>query len=120
MESQLNIIENHVKNCEATYQVLLEENSFLRQTRSNPPAEILDKKAAILAELQISTAALKSIEKSSPALRLSIENAQKKTMKILHLVRENEQMLLNNPTTLVSHAVTTPSSAQVNKVYIKY
>ena len=89
------VLENHISLCEGMYQLLLEENSFLRQTGEALPSELFEKKKNQTNAFKASVETLKALEKAPGDLKLSLDGAQKKTMKILHLLRENEQLMLN-------------------------
>lgn len=94
MENASQIIHYHLEVCEALYHFLQEEGGWLRQMQSLPPEEMIESKRGHLARLAASVQALKSIESPQADLRDGLESAQKKTLKVFQLLRENEQMLL--------------------------
>lgn len=94
MENASQIIHHHLEVCEALYHFLQEEGGWLRQMQSLPPEEMLENKRHHLARLSASVSALKGIEVPQADLREGLESAQKKTLKVFQLLRENEQMLL--------------------------
>ncbi len=83
------------------HQLALEENSFLK-TKSAPPdaALIGRRKRSLLTRLDESLTALKTNAavptpgRPDPARKEIIEKARAKILQILHLDRENEQLLL--------------------------
>lgn len=82
------ILEAHEKLCDETHQLLLEANSYLRQTQSELPKVLLEQKQALIPRLQASVDALKMLSKEeSQQWQETIAQAQKKTLKILHLLQ---------------------------------
>lgn len=86
-------LENHLMLCDAVYDCLLKENSHLRQTQTPPDAAVLEAKTQLIESLKTSINGLKSIHKTSPSEKTLVEKAQQKTLKIFHLLRENEQLI---------------------------
>lgn len=115
----LDTLTQHLELCDAVYGLLLEENSILRQTKEAPPQLLLDKKAALLPSLKSSVEALKAAQAGSPAYKSQIEAAQKKSMKIFHLSRENEQLLLGLGAVGVTRVTRAPvpSRADLKRTY---
>ncbi len=115
----LDTLTQHLELCDAVYALLLEENSILRQTQEAPPQFLLDKKEALLPALKSSVTALKGAQAGSSAYKSQIEAAQKKSMKIFHLSRENEQLLLGLGTVGVPRASRVPmaSKADLKRTY---
>ncbi len=114
------ILNSHLNLCEQIYQLLLEENSILRQTGESAPLELLHQKEDLLPVLKHSVSALKSIERGYPMLKEAIEAAQKKSMKIFHLTRENEQLLLSTGSSGLNRIKNQSqkfSSAEVKRAY---
>ena len=93
-------LQSHLTLCDELYQLALEENRFLKQQQRVPDAPLLDRKRALLARLDESLAALKAGAGQPPPLRPDplrkdvIEKSRAKLLQILHLDRENEQLLL--------------------------
>lgn len=115
----LDTLTQHLELCDAVYGLLLEENSILRQTKEAPPQLLLDKKAALLPSLKSSVEALKAAQAGSPVYKSQIEAAQKKSMKIFHLSRENEQLLLGLGAVGVTRVTRAPvpSRADLKRTY---
>ncbi len=90
-------LNNHQQLCDELYALALEENHFLKERHSPPAAALIDRKRSLLRRLDASLAALREAPRSG---RLAAEegDAVRKTMarilQILHLDRENEQLLL--------------------------
>jgi len=102
-------LRRHLALCDELYQLALEENRFLKQNQRVPDSPLLDKKRALLVRLDESLASLKSgnttgaptasaptltASRADPARAEIIEKARAKILQILHLDRENEQLLL--------------------------
>lgn len=98
-------LQTHLTLCDELHQLALEENRFLKQNQRPPDAALLDRKRTLLARLDASLAALKGTPNSAgsaasapqrpdPARKEIIEKARAKILQILHLDRENEQLLL--------------------------
>jgi hypothetical protein len=94
------VLQSHLTLCDELYQLALEENRFLKQNQRTPDAALLDRKRALLARLDLSLDALKTTSSEPPPLRAdpvrkeTIEKARAKILQILHLDKENEQLLL--------------------------
>jgi hypothetical protein len=99
-------LRHHQVLCDELHQLALEENRFLKQNQRVPDSPLLEKKRALLARLDESLTALKSGNAASqpapssppsrpdPARSEIIEKSREKLLQILHLDRENEQLLL--------------------------
>lgn len=102
-------LRRHLALCDELHQLALEENRFLKQNQRVPDSPLLDKKRALLVRLDESLASLKSgnaahppastaapspAPRADPARAEIIEKARAKILQILHLDRENEQLLL--------------------------
>lgn len=93
-------LQSHLTLCDELYQLALEENRFLKQQQRVPDADLLDRKRALLVRLDASLTELKAGAATPPPLRPDplrkeiIEKARSKLLQILHLDRENEQLLL--------------------------
>ncbi len=94
------ILQTHLALCDELYQLALEENRFLKQQQRPTEAALLDRKRALLARLDTSLNALKegnsgaAPTRSDPGRKEIVEKARAKILQILHLDRENEQLLL--------------------------
>lgn len=92
-------LENHRKLCDELYQLALEENRFLKEQGRPPAAEMIDRKRALLARLDESLSALRTVPRdqvASPEAHTAAEQAKARIMQFLHLDRENEQLLLRH------------------------
>ena len=97
-------LQIHLSLCDELHQLALEENRFLKQQQRVPDAPLLDRKRALLARLDGSLAAIKEGNASGGvpsaggrvdlARKEIVEKARAKILQILHLDRENEQLLL--------------------------
>ena len=92
---RIEAVEIHLKICEELHALVLEENRILREEQRLPGAEMSTRKEGLLQRLNESVAALKSADKAAgggPRLAL----ARERSMQILRLDRENEQLLLRH------------------------
>jgi hypothetical protein len=113
--------------CDEVHQLALEENRFLKQHQRPPDAALLERKRALLARLDESLTALKANAapapgRPDPARKETIEKARAKILQILHLDRENEQLLLRHslgarPSAPVAPA---PPVSQVQRIYDRH
>jgi hypothetical protein len=88
-------VDKHLEICEELLALALEENRILREEKKLPGAKILTRKEELLLRLTASVEALKASEKGTkggPGLAL----ARERSMQILRLDRENEQLLLRH------------------------
>ena len=96
-------LRHHQNLCDELHQLALEENRFLKQNQRVPDAPLLEKKRDLLARLDESLSAIKAgnagdssgtAARPDPARSEIIEKSRAKLLQILHLDRENEQLLL--------------------------
>jgi hypothetical protein len=120
-------LQKHQQLCDELYQLALEENRFLKQNQRVPDAALLDRKRLLLGRLDASLAALKAANVSAVAnagerpTPVAVEKARARTMQILHLDRENEQLLFRyslggGP----RPAGATPPPSQLQRIYERY
>ena len=97
--TQTEALQNHRRLCEEIFALALEENRFLRERRQVPETALLDRKRALLEQLEAGLAALREAPPGTPgdpARRELIEKSREKILQILHLDQENEQLLLRH------------------------
>ena len=120
-------LQQHQQLCDELYQLALEENRFLKQNQRMPDAALLDRKRLLLGRLDASLAALKAANVSAVAnaggrpTPAAVEKARARIMQILHLDRENEQLLFRyslggGP----RPAEATPPPSQIQRIYERY
>lgn len=120
------VLKNHLALCDDVYQLALEENRFLKQNQRPPEAALLDRKRDLLARLDESLAAIKggaaapAPGRADPARKETIEKARAKILQILHLDRENEQLLLRYSLGARPAAPTAPQAPAVSHVQRLY
>ena len=92
------VLVNHLELCQGVYDVLLEENTWLKTKNSAPSVEILDRKKKILPILEDS---LQNLKRLKPEFFSPFDNTKKlvndshsKLLQIFYLDRENEELLL--------------------------
>jgi hypothetical protein len=117
------VLQSHLTLCDELYQLALEENRFLKQQQRVTDSAILDRKRELLARLDASLSQLKACgggnapARPDPARKEIIEKSRAKLLQILHLDRENEQLLLRyslgaRPKPTVAAAPAAPSHLQ--------
>jgi hypothetical protein len=122
-------LQSHLTLCDELYQLALEENKFFKQQQRVPDAALLDRKRDLLGRLDASLTALKSTSAGEPSPRPDpgrkevVEKARAKLLQILHLDRENEQLLLRHSLgarpKLASPQAAVPTS-QLQRIYDRH
>lgn len=125
-------LQQHQQLCDELYQLAVEENRFLKQNQRVPDASIQERKKALLMRLDASLAAIKALSTGAPSepasraktadpFRISVEKARSRIMQILHLDRENEQLLLRySLATGPRPSSTPPPPTQLQRLYDKH
>ena len=126
-------LQQHQQLCDELYQLALEENRFLKQNQRLPEAALLDRKRLLLGRLDASLAALKAANLSAVANaaerptaaaradRAAVEKARARIMQILHLDRENEQLLFRYSLGAGPRPVgATPPPSQLQRIYERH
>lgn len=98
------LLRDHLQICDELHQLALEENRFLKQQQRVPESALLARHQALVDRLELSLAALRSGDVSEvpadPADRARratvIEQARARLLQILHILRENEQLVLRH------------------------
>jgi hypothetical protein len=92
------VIKQHFQLCERVYDILLEENSWLKLEKKAPELDFLDRKREIVGELDTSLANLKKLKPEffSPFddTKQLVSDSHAKLLQIFYLDRENEELLL--------------------------
>ena len=92
------IIKAHLELCASVYDLLLEENTWLKTQNSVPSSELLDRKQSMLPKLEESLANLRKLkpEYFSPFddSKKLVNQSHSKLLQIFYLDRENEDLLL--------------------------
>ena len=92
------IIQNHLLLCDDVYNMLLEENTWLKTKKQVPSAEILEKKKIVLPQLENSLDNLKKLKPEffSPFddTKKLVKDSHSKLLQIFYIDRENEDILL--------------------------
>ncbi|MET0262656.1 MAG: hypothetical protein ABW223_07145 [Rariglobus sp.] len=121
-------LRDHLQICDELHQLALEENRFLKQHQRIPDAALLQRHQALVDRLDASLAALRSgnaahvpADPDARAARAAIlEQARARLLQILHLQRENEQLVLRHslgPARVTAAAVTPPPVSRLQKLY---
>jgi hypothetical protein len=122
--TQLETIREHHRLCDEIHQCALEENRFLRQHQRAPDASFLERKRTLLARLDETLAALRTVPAASardPETRDQLEHTRARILQILQLDKENEQLLLRCSLGPARPASATPAAsvAMLQKIYAR-
>jgi hypothetical protein len=117
-------LHQHQQLCDELHQCALEENRFLRQHQRPLSAELVEKKRGLLAKLDESLAALRTVpagRAKEPETRDLLELTRARILQILQLDKENEQLLLRFSLSSPKPSTTaaSPSSALLQKIYAR-
>jgi len=88
-------LARHLALCDELYQLCVEENRILKQEQRPPDTAWREKKQALAGRLDASLGALRE-NPAAPGEHggETLERARQRSLQILHLDRENEQLLL--------------------------
>lgn len=122
--TQFDSIRAHQQLCDEIHQCVLDENRFLRQQQRAPDAALLDRKRDLLARLDTTLAALRTVPAASardPELRAQLEKTRARILQILQLDKENEQLLLRCSLAPTRPATATPAASvtMLQKIYAR-
>ncbi|MDX2186024.1 MAG: hypothetical protein SFV32_03755 [Opitutaceae bacterium] len=127
-------LQHHLSLCDELHALALEENRFLKQNQRVPDSPLLEKKRLLLGRLDESLRALKaanavageSSRRHEDSSRKEIlERAKARILQVMHLDRENEQLLLRyslgvrSPRT-PSVPTPPPAPSQLQKLYERH
>ena len=118
----------HLQVCDELHHLALEENRFLKQYQRVPDPSLLERHQALIDRLETSLASLRTgdaaLVPSDPAARATraavIEQARGRLLQILHLLRENEQLVLRHslgPARPAAPAPAIPPAGRLQKLY---
>jgi hypothetical protein len=114
-------LERHLETCNSVYNLIVEENRLLKLEHRAPGQSLLDRKEALLGRLDEELAAIRLWEPENDCnLDASlVERIRSRILQILHLDRENEQLLmrysLGSP--IVRARLPAPSPNQLRGLY---
>lgn len=122
--TQFDSIREHQQLCDEIHQCVLDENRFLRQQQRAPDAALLDRKRDLLARLDTTLAALRTVPAASardPELRAQLEKTRARILQILQLDKENEQLLLRCSLAPTRPAAAAPAASvtMLQKIYAR-
>ena len=119
-------LQQHQELCNEIHQLALEENSFLQQHRRAPDAALLERKKGLLARLDETLAALRTVPRhsaESATFRTALDKTRARILQILQLDKENEQLLLRFSLSHANPAAPTPvapSQSMLQKIYQRH
>jgi len=125
--TSLEALQQHQKICDELYELALEENRFLQQHRRAPDFALVERKRALLGRLDAALEALRappSGDQRSPELRTALDKTRSRILQILHLDRENEQLLtrfsLSRPGSASVDSAGAPPAGMLQKIYARH
>jgi hypothetical protein len=122
--NQSETIQTHHQLCDEIHQCVLDENRYLRQHQRAPSAALTSRKRELLARLDATLAALRTVPAASardPQTQAQLEKTRSRILQILQLDKENEQLLLrcSLAATRPAGAPPAPSVALLQKIYAR-
>jgi len=92
------VIKNHLNLCNEVHSLLLEENTWLKNEKKAPSAELLERKKVMLPQLEVS---LENLRKLKPEFfspfddsKQLVNDSHAKLLQIFYVDRENEDLLM--------------------------
>lgn len=120
-------LTSHAEICDELYELMLDENRFLKASGRAKEEAFLNRKRAMLASLTRSLEAVREGASqrgsSTPELRVAMEKVQQIILKALLLDRENEQLLLKStlqPKPAVAVGSARPAASQLQRIYGRF
>jgi hypothetical protein len=119
----VDILKQHLALCQDVYQLLLEENTWLKVQKKVPEMQFLEKKKVIVQRLEGS---LSNLKKLKPEFFSPFDDSKKlvgeshsKLLQIFYLDRENEDLLvkLNQPLDRQSFNRFTVGPDEINQIH---
>ncbi|MDA0343817.1 MAG: hypothetical protein ACO3VB_08515 [Opitutales bacterium] len=119
----MDILKQHLALCQDVYQLLLEENTWLKVQKKVPEMQFLEKKKVIVQRLEGS---LSNLKKLKPEFFSPFDDSKKlvgeshsKLLQIFYLDRENEDLLvkLNQPLDRQSFNRFTVGPDEINEIH---
>ncbi|HVU25862.1 MAG TPA: hypothetical protein VHE13_17155 [Opitutus sp.] len=112
------ILQRHLQVCNELHTLTLEENSQLRLGAGGLTPAQTERKRTLLARLDESLESLRTLATGRhPELAAAVEKARARTLQILELSRENEQLLLRGSLTRGTASAPAAPAAMLRKVY---
>ena len=119
----VDILKQHLALCQDVYQLLLEENTWLKVQKKVPEMQFLERKKVIVEKLEGS---LSNLKKLKPEFFSPFDDSKKlvgeshaKLLQIFYLDRENEDLLvkLNQPLDRQSFNRFTVGPDEINEIH---
>ncbi len=113
-------LQQHQQLCDELYQSALDENRVLRQDQRAPDAAMVARKQNLLARLDQSLDALRTLPAVSSRdgdSLAQLDRARSRILQILQLEKENELMLNRITAGARPSGATAPASALLKKIY---
>ncbi|HRE83020.1 MAG TPA: hypothetical protein PLN52_18385 [Opitutaceae bacterium] len=128
--SSSDTLHGHLQLCEELHQLALEENRFIKENQRAPDHALLERRKALLERLDASllkikdpaTTALPAERAQRDQRRDVVEKSRTRILQILHLQKENEQLVLRyslGTPKLTSPAPTLPTT-HLQKLYDRH
>lgn len=95
-------LQHHLLLCDELHQLTLEENRYIKGHQRPPDASLVDRRKTLMAHLEVSLSRLKEPSTNTVPTdrdirerrREVIEKSRTRILQILHLQKENEQLIL--------------------------
>lgn len=114
------VLQEHDRVCQDIHECVLDENRFLRQHQRAPGADMVARKRALQERLDASLNAVRQLPagpRHDADARTLLERTRSRILQVLHLDRENEQLLLRCSLATARGAPTAPSAAMLQHIY---
>jgi uncharacterized membrane protein YccC len=125
-------LAGHLRLCDDLHLLALEENRILKSNQHLPDPAITERRRRLLADLEESLTAVRAAGAEAPPAdptlreqrRQTIEHARARILQILHLQRENEQLVLrfslSAPRAPAASGASPPPVSQLQKLYERH
>ncbi len=128
--SSSDALPHHLQLCEELHQLSLEENKFIQEHQRPPDSRLTERRKALMERLDASlsllkesaTAAVPSDRDLREQRRDVIERSRTRILQILHLQKENEQLILRYSLGGPRPAVrlVAPPASHLQKIYDRH
>jgi hypothetical protein len=114
------LLTTHLLICDELYRLALEENRHLQREKRPPDESSRERRQELARRLQASHQALRNYQ-PAPGVRggEKLEQARSRSLQILHLERENEQLLLRCSLPSLAPAAPPASPQVAQRAYLQ-
>ncbi|HRP03484.1 MAG TPA: hypothetical protein PLV87_01090 [Opitutaceae bacterium] len=128
--SSTDALQAHLQLCEELHQLALEENRFLKERQHAPDSPLVERRKVLLERIGESLDQIKAPESSvvpeDPTARRHrhevVEKARTRILQILHVQKENEQLILRHSLGIQRPQVSAsiPPASTLQKIYDRH